>query len=228
MAQLELVAVLLTLMAYLIGGGAVHRRVVGVVLIGFEVAVVALAVEVIQRIAQSGAVVDPVIDDRTHPDRALFVAPVIDVVVVEAIVFVDLQLAGFGVEHRRAPVRAVFVFVLIFQGQGVRKIRREVAEQRERHAPGIALLAVDVAVAGVVTDVEPRVVLHVGARVGQRVVEAERGFGGVVTAVADATFGGLFVAGRQFGHVVQRAADRACAVDQRRWAAHQFDSIIDP
>ncbi|MNN53796.1 hypothetical protein D3C81_1685770 [compost metagenome] len=142
--------------------------------------------------------------------------------------FIDLQLAGLGIEHGRAPVRTVFVFILIFQGQRVRQVGCEIAEQRERHAPGIALLAVDVAVAGVVTDVEARVVLHVGARVGEGVVEAESGFAGVVGAVADPAFNRLFITGGEFGHVVQRSPHRACAVDQRRRAADQFHTIIDP
>jgi len=47
-AQLELVAILLTLMTHLVRGRAVHRAVVGVVLVGLEVAVIALAVQVIQ------------------------------------------------------------------------------------------------------------------------------------------------------------------------------------
>ena len=205
MAQFELVAVLLALMPHLIGRRAVHRAVVGVVLVGLQVAVVALAVEVVEGIFQCGAVVDPVVDDRACPDRALLITAVGYVVVIEAVVLVDLQLTGLGVEHRRAPVRAVFMFVLILQGQGVGQVRGEVAEQGKRHAPGIALVAVDVAVVGVAAYIQAGVMLHLGAGFGQRMVEAERHTGGVVTAIAQLALDGLFLAACQLGHVVQRA-----------------------
>ena len=228
MAQFELVAVLLALMPHLIGRRAVHRAVVGVVLVGLQVAVVALAVEVVKRVFQRSAVVDPVVDDRTCPDGALLITAVGNVVVIEAVVLVDLQLTGLGVEHRRAPVRAVFMFVLILKRQGVGQIWGEVAEQGERDAPGIALVAVDVAVVGVAAYIQAGVMLHLGAGFGQRMVEAERHTGGVVAAVAQLAFDGLFLAGCQLGHVVQRATHGACAVDQGGGAAHQFDAVVDP
>ena len=95
-AQFELVAVLLALVPYQVGGRAVHPAVVGVVLVGLQVAIVALAVQVVEGVAQAGAGVDPVVDDRAQPHRALLIQAIGDVVVVEAVVLVDLQLTGLG------------------------------------------------------------------------------------------------------------------------------------
>ncbi len=120
------------------------------------------------------------------------------------------------------------MFILVFQGQGVGQVGRKVAEQGKRQAPGITLVAVDVAVVGVTADVQARVMLHLGTRFGQRVIEAKGHAGGVVAAIRELAFGGLFLTGRQLRHVVQRAAHGAGAVDQGGGATDQFHPVVNP
>ncbi|MCY1464481.1 hypothetical protein D9M71_825080 [compost metagenome] len=91
MGQLQLVAVDLLVVPLAIAAGASDGAVVGVVAIHLEIAVIALAVVVVEGITQLGVVVEAIVGDRAQPPGALLVATVFDVVVVETVVLVDVQ-----------------------------------------------------------------------------------------------------------------------------------------
>lgn len=77
-----------------VNAGAGDGTVVAVVAVNLKVAVIALAVVMVEGVAQLGVVVQLVVGDRAYPAGALLVATVLDVVVVEAVALVDVQLAG--------------------------------------------------------------------------------------------------------------------------------------
>src|SRR5690606_38176484 len=110
---------------------------------------------------------------------------------------------------------------------GVRQPRREVAEQRECQVAGTALLSVDVAVAVIATEIDTRVVTRPGALV-ESLVEAESHLRGIEAAIADPCLAAALVAAGEPRHVVQRAAHRAAAMQERRGSADQLDAIVDP
>ncbi|MNN28756.1 hypothetical protein D3C81_1423350 [compost metagenome] len=181
----------------------------------------------VKGVAQRGVVVETVVGDRAQPAHALFVAAVFDVVVLEAAALVDLHFATQRVEHRAAPIGAVDRFVLILHGQGVGQLVVDVGEQGERHGPGIALFAIDIAIAFAVAEIQAGVVADAVAVV-ERMVEAERGLAAVIGAVLDSPLVEVLVAAGQLGDVVDRSTHGTGTEEEARRPADGFDPVIDP
>ena len=207
--------------------GATHQAVVSVIGVVFQVAIIALGVVVIERVLQAGAVIDLIVEDRAQPVHTLLITAIGDVVVLEAAILVDLHGVANRLEQRRAPVRAVFLVFLILQRQGVAEVGRQVAEDGEGHAGGLALIAIHIAVAAGAADVEAGKVFGVGVR-AQRLINAQRQLRAVIAAIAQTPLHGLLFAVGQFGDVVDRAAHGAGAVEKGRRPTDQLHPVINP
>ena len=226
MAQLDTITQHALGVALQVRAGAHHvaRAVVAIVL---DVAVIALGFVVVQGVVHAGAVAELVVEHRAQPAHTLLVAAIGDVVVLEAAAVVDLHGVAPG-QDRRAPVRAVFLVLLVLHGEGVGEIGGEVAEHGEGQAVGLAPVAVDIAIALAATEVQAGEVTGVGGVAGQGLVDAEGVLGVVVAAIADAPVDGLLVTAGQLGDVVDRTAHGACAVQERRRAPQQLDTVDHP
>ncbi len=226
-SQLDSVTVDLLVVPLAVTAGAGDGAVVAVVAVDLKVAVIALAIVVVEGIAQLGIVVQLVVRDRAYPAGALLVATVLNVVVVEAVVLVDLQLAGQRLQYRRAPVRTVFLLFQVFDRQRMGESVVDVAEQREGQVARTVLLAIYVAVAAGAAVVEARIVARAIAAV-ERFIEADRGFPGVVATVAHSALEGIFLTVGKLGDHVQAAPHGTAAVEERGRAAEQLHPVINP
>ena len=212
-----------------IGRRAGDGRVARVEGVGLHVAVVAQRVVHIERVLELQRIGRAPLRHRAQPLHAVLVHAIGAVVVLEARGRVDGQRAHGGVQHRRAPVRAVHMVLLVFVGQRVAEATAQVRQQRRGELRGLCFCALGPAACVAVVEVDARVVGRACAAIAARnaAVQAHGHFLQVVGAQAQLALGKVTALGR-LGDVVDGAAHAARAEQEARRTADGFDAVVDP
>ena len=208
--------------------GAGDDAVAAVEGVDLDVAEVALGVIRIKRVLEAEVRVGPPLGDRAQPLHVLGIQAVGAVVVLTACARVDGQAARGVLPQGRAPVGAIDVLGLVFIGQGVRELGREIGKHRSGNLPGAGVYAVHMRAGAFHVHVQPRVVGRAGGGVARnQAVQPHGAFLERAVAQAQARFADGAALGH-LGDVVDRAAHAARAIQEAGCAAYGFHAVIHP